>query len=238
MLSGPLVRIGPVCGRFTSSQRREAVAERFQVAVPEGYSERFNLAPTQRALIVRERDEDYEAALVRWGLLPHWAKDERISYKLINARAETLLEKPAFRSLLGKYRCLVVADGFYEWRIGPDGRKEPVHFQLADGGLFAFAGLWTSRRDNATGETVESCTIVTTTPNELVAPVHDRMPVILPRELEDAWLDPELPRDHAVELLRPLSGEAMTCTLASPLVNSVRNDGPELLVPGALRPAA
>jgi len=227
-----------VCGRFTSSQPREAIAERFQVAVPEGYSERYNLAPTQRALIVRERDDDYEAALVRWGLLPHWAKDERIAYKLINARAETLLGKPAFRSLLGKYRCLVVADGFYEWRVGADGRKEPVRFRLADGGLFAFAGLWTRRRDDATGETVESCTIVTTTPNELVAPVHDRMPVILPRELEDAWLDPELPRDHAVELLRPFPAEAMACAPASPLVNSVKNEGSELLEVASLRTAA
>jgi len=106
-----------MCGRFTSSQRREVIAERYQVTVPEGYSERYNLAPTQRALMIRNRDEDYEAVLARWGLLPHWAKDERIAFKMINARAETLTEKPAYRSLTGKYRCLVVADGFYEWRL-------------------------------------------------------------------------------------------------------------------------
>ena len=155
-----------MCGRYTSSQPRAAIAERFEVAVPEGYSERYNLAPTQRALIVRERESEREAVLARWGLLPHWAKDERIAFKMINARAETLTEKPAYRSLIGKYRCLVVADGFYEWTVGPDGKKQPIHFRLTDGGLFAFAGLWTCRTDDA-GELVESCTIITTRPNEL-----------------------------------------------------------------------
>ncbi len=219
-----------MCGRYTSSQRREAIAERFQVAIPEGYSERYNLAPTQKALIVRENGGERQAVLARWGLLPHWAKDERISYKLINARAETLAEKPAFRSLLGKYRCLVVADGFYEWRVGPDGKKQPLHFRLADGGAFAFAGLWTCRTDDA-GERVESCTVVTTRPNELVAPVHDRMPVILPCDLESVWLDPELPREHALALLEPYPATAMIGTLVSVLVNSVRNEGPALLEP-------
>ena len=144
------------------------MAERFQVAVPETYSERYNLAPSQRALIVRDRDDAREAVMARWGLLPHWAKDERIAFKMINARAETLTDKPAYRSLIGKYRCLVVADGFYEWTLGPDGKKQPIHFQLADGGLFAFAGLWTHRTDDA-GELVESCTIITTRPNSKMA---------------------------------------------------------------------
>jgi putative SOS response-associated peptidase YedK len=180
-------------------------------------------------LIIRNQDEDYEAVLARWGLLPHWAKDERIAFKVINARAETLTEKPAYRSLIGKHRCLVVADGFYEWQIGDDGKKEPVYFQLASGEPFGFAALWTSRTDPLTEEVVESCTIITTRPNYLVAPVHDRMPVIMPRDLEDAWLDPELPREHALELLRPYDPTAMTVRLASRLVNSVRNEGAELL---------
>jgi putative SOS response-associated peptidase YedK len=154
-----------MCGRFTSSQRRETLAERFQVSVPEGYQERFNLAPTQKALIIREREGEREALMARWGLLPHWAKDERISFKMINARPETLLEKPAFRSLAGKYRCLVVADGFYEWTIGPDGKKLPIHFRLEDASAFGFAGLWTCKTTEA-GELVESCTIITTTPNK------------------------------------------------------------------------
>jgi putative SOS response-associated peptidase YedK len=217
-----------MCGRFTSSQRRETIAERFQVDVPDSYSERYNLAPTQQALIVREREGEREAAMTRWGLLPHWAKDDRISYKLINARAETLLEKPAFRSLVGKYRCLVVADGFYEWTIGPNGKKQPIHFRLADGGAFGFAGLWTTKKADD-GEILESCTIITTCPNELVAPVHDRMPVILPAEVERNWLDPEISKDHALSLLRSFAAETMVSALASPLVNSVRNDEPSLL---------
>lgn len=227
-----------MCGRYTSSQRREVLAERFEVAVPEGYSQRYNLAPTQRALIVREREDVREAVLARWGLLPHWAKDERIAFKMINARAETLSEKPAYRSLLGKYRCLVVADGFYEWTTGKDGKKLPVHFRLATGEPFAFAGLWTCRRVDETGEEIPSCTIVTTHPNSLVAPVHDRMPVILPRDLEGVWLDADLPRDHVLELLQPFDAAAMVAAPASPLVNSVKNDGPDLLAPEPLVHAA
>jgi putative SOS response-associated peptidase YedK len=203
------------------------------VAVPESYQERFNLAPTQKALIVREKESEREALMARWGLLPHWAKEERISYKLINARAETLLEKPAFRSLIGKYRCLVVADGFYEWTVGPDGKKLPIHFRLEDGSTFGFAGLWMSKTDDE-GELVESCTIITTSPNELVAPVHDRMPVILPVELEQEWLDPEISKEHALSLLQAYPAEAMIAVPASPLVNSVRNDDPSLLVPDSL----
>ncbi len=218
-----------MCGRFTSSQPRAAIGERFQITVPDGYSERYNLAPSQRALIVREREGEPEAVMARWGLLPPWAKDERIAFKMINARAETLAEKPAYRSLLGKYRCLVVADGFYEWTVGPDGKKQPIHFRLSDGGLFAFAGLWTCRTDDA-GELVESCTIVTTRPNELVAPVHDRMPVILPRELEADWLDLEVSKEHALSLLEPYPAKAMVAAAASPLVNLVRNDDPGLLI--------
>ena len=160
--SGFLVRIDLRCvagSPQASPGRRSPSGSRS--AVPEGYSERFNLAPTQKALIVRDREGEREAVMARWGLLPHWAKDERITFKMINARAETLLEKPAFRSLVGKYRCLVVADGFYEWRVGPDGKKLPIHFRLEDGSAFGFAGLWTCKTDDD-GELVESCTIITT----------------------------------------------------------------------------
>jgi putative SOS response-associated peptidase YedK len=188
--------------------------------------------------IVRCGDEGRESALARWGLLPHWAKDASISYKLINARAETLAEKPAFRSLLRRHRCLVLADGFYEWRRGADGGRDPLHFRLADGSPFAFAGLWTSRADPVTGELVESCTIVTTSPNEPVAPVHDRMPVILPPELEAEWLDSEISREHALSLLLPYEPGAVRAMPASRRVNSVRNDDARLLVPDELLPAA
>ena len=219
-----------MCGRFTSSAGAATLRERFSVAIPDGYSERYNVAPGQRVAIVRRGDDGPEAALVRWGLLPHWAKDAKIAYKLINARAESLAEKPAFRSLLGRYRCLVLADGFYEWRPGAGGGRDPLHFRLADGTPFAFAGLWTSRIDPDTGELVESCTIVTTSPNPLVAPVHDRMPVMLPRSLEDEWLDPELSREHALSLLVPYAAELMRAVPASRRVNSIRNDDARLLV--------
>ena len=220
-----------MCGRFTSSQRREAIGERFQVAVPEGYSERFNLAPQQRTLIIRERDDAREAVMAKWGLLPHWAKDARLAFKMINARAETLTEKPAYRGLLARHRCLIPADGFYEWTLGDDGKKYAVHFHLLDGEPFAFAGLWTSRTDEQTGEVLDSCTIITTTPNELVAPVHDRMPVILPRGLEAAWLDPDVGKDEALSMLHPFAAKLMAALPASTRANSTRNDDPDLLLP-------
>src|SRR5262249_3740012 len=136
-----------VCGRFTSSQRRQAIGERFEVAVPETYQQRYNLAPQQQTLIIRERDDSREAVMAEWGLLPHWAKDAKIGFKMINARAETLTDKPAYRSLIAKHRCLIPADGFYEWQVGDDGKKYPIYFHLPDKELFAFAGLWTARTD-------------------------------------------------------------------------------------------
>lgn len=222
-----------MCGRFTSSQRREAIGERFEVAVPETAEPRFNVAPAQRILGVRLDDTgERTAGWLRWGLLPHWAKDERIAFKMLNAKAETLTEKPAYRGLLAKKRVLIPADGFYEWRISSvDDKKEPVRFTLADGDLFAFAGLWTSRVNQETGEITESTTIITTTPNELVAPVHNRMPVILDSALEQAWLDPDCPKEQALTFLRPYPAELMVASLASRRVNSVRNDDAAVLEP-------
>jgi putative SOS response-associated peptidase YedK len=220
-----------VCGRFTSSQRREAIGERFEVVVPETYQERFNLAPAQRTLIVRQRDEGREAVMAKWGLLPHWAKDSKIAFKMINARAETLTEKPAYRGLLSRHRCLVPADGFYEWTVGSDGKKHPIHFHVPDCELFAFAGLWTARTDDESGEIIESCTIITTRPNELVARVHDRMPVILPADAEGVWLDPTISKEHALSLLEPYPAALMLGLPASTRVNSVRNDASAVLLP-------
>jgi putative SOS response-associated peptidase YedK len=219
-----------VCGRFTSSVRREAVAERFQIVVPETVSERYNVAPGQRVLGIR-RSEDFarQPALLRWGLIPHWAKDTRIAYKMINARAETLLEKSSYRSLVQSQRCLIIADGFYEWRLGIDGRKQPIRFSRADDDAFAFAGLWTRWTDRESNELIESCTIITTAPNELVAPLHDRMPVMLPHELEEPWLDPEVEAREALLFLEPYPAVLMKALEASPFVNSVRNDFPALL---------
>ena len=205
------------------------MGERFHVAVPETYQERYNLAPQQRTLIVRECDGRREAVMAKWGLLPHWAKDAKIVFKMINAKAETLTEKPAYRGLLSRHRCLVVGDGFYEWTVGDDGKKQPIHFHLADYGLFGFAGLWTARADEASGEILESCTIITTRPNELVASVHDRMPVIVPAEAEAPWLDRSISKEHALSLLEPYPAKLMQALPASPRVNSIRNDDTGLL---------
>jgi putative SOS response-associated peptidase YedK len=223
-----------VCGRFTSSVRCEALAERFEIDVPETVSERYNVAPAQRVLAIRRSEVgEREPVLLRWGLIPHWAKDARIAYKMINARAETLLEKNSYRSLIGRRRCLIVADGFYEWRVGSDGRKQPVRFSRLDDDPFAFAGLWTTWADRQTGELIESCTIITTAPNELVAPVHDRMPVILPPDFERPWLDPEVEAPEALSFLQPYPAVLMKAIAASPLVNSVRHDFPALIQPQA-----
>jgi putative SOS response-associated peptidase YedK len=168
--------------------------------------------------------------MAKWGLLPHWAKDTKIAFKMINARAETLTEKPAYRGLPSRHRCLIPADGFYEWTIGPDGKKHPVHFHLPNYETFAFAGLWTARTDPES-EVVESCTIITTLPNNLVGPVHDRMPVMLPRDAESVWLDPSISKEHALSLLEPYPADLMVALPASTRANSAGNDDSGLLLP-------
>ena len=219
-----------VCGRFTSSQRREAIGERFEVAVPDTYRERYNLAPQQRTLIVREQEDAREAVMAKWGLLPHWAKDSKIAFKMINARAETLTEEvrlppTADEAPLPDPRGRLLRVDARQRR-----QKHPIHFHLPGYELFAFAGLWTSRTDEGTGEIIESCTIITTTPNELVAPVHDRMPVILPTDAEAVWLDPSISKEHALSLLEPYPADLMLAMPASMRVNSVRNDDSGLLL--------
>lgn len=220
-----------MCGRFTVAVDPQLLAERFTVALPESVGPRFNVAPTDQVLAVTERSAGRELMVARWGLIPHWAKEARIGARMINARAETLAEKSAYRPLLAKGRCLILADGFYEWRLDPDGRKRPVRYTLEHGEPFGFAGLWTSWRDPASGEKERSCTIITTSANELVAPVHDRMPVILPRGVEQQWLDREVAPDAAMELLTPYPSEHMRSAEASMLVNAVANDDLRLFDP-------
>jgi putative SOS response-associated peptidase YedK len=220
-----------MCGRYTVAVDPQLLAERFDIALPGEFVPRFNVAPTDPVLALTERSAGRELMLARWGLVPHWAKDAKGGAKMINARAESLAEKPAYRPLLAKGRCLILADGFYEWRLDPDGKKRPVRYTLGDGSPFGFAGLWTSRRDPESGESLRSCTIITTTANEIVAPAHDRMPVILPRGVEDAWLDREVPVEAALELLQPYPAEQMHAADASPLVNSVKNDDLRLFDP-------
>ncbi len=220
-----------MCGRFTNGADPDAVIRAYSLDIPFDWRPRFNIAPGQSMLGVRRGgDGTDEAALLRFGLIPAWAKDRKLAYKMINARAETLTERPAYRSLLRAGRCLILADGFYEWRVMPDGTKQPVRFSLLDRDVFAFAGLWTRWRDRETGEEIESAAIITTAANGLVAPVHDRMPAILGDQAEEDWLDPATSVEHARSLLRAYPPRMMSAALASPAVNSVRNDSPALLV--------
>ena len=221
-----------MCGRFTVATDPAVLAERFEIEVPDDWAPSYNVAPTQEVLgVVRGRDARRQLRELRFGLIPHWAKDARVGFSMINARAETVRSKGAYRSLLERRRALIVADGFYEWRTDPDGRKRPVRYTLADGGPFAFAGLWASWHDSEADAWLDSCTIITTTANRLVAPVHDRMPVILPRAAEAAWLDPAFDPAAVDALLVPYPAERMHAAEASMLVNSAKNDGPELLDP-------
>jgi putative SOS response-associated peptidase YedK len=240
-----------MCGRFTvTTKDTKKVADRFQVELEKALGSkvlksaggRFNVAPTQEVLTVRSSPEEEEAArgkrearLMRWGLVPRWADDLKVGYRMINAKAERLLESRAYGPLVGKFRhrCLIVADGFYEWLKSEDPKqpRQPFRFTVDGGEPFAFAGICT--RKEWEGDWLYSCTIVTTTPNELVAQVHDRMPVILPgSEAEAAWLSTSLEAEDAAEMCVPLAAERMQSAPANPKLNKVGKgiEGPELLV--------
>lgn len=191
---------------------------------------RYNIAPTQEIAVARRRDASAERdlALLRWGLIPTWAKDMDIGARMINARAETVQEKPSFRRAFRERRCLIAADGFYEWRKQPRGPKQPYFITVAGGRPFAFAGLWEAWNPpgGPMGEkAVESCTIITSEANDDLRPIHDRMPVILTPDDFERWLDPSLSADDARALLRPFGGD-MTADPVSTRVNNVRNDDP------------
>ncbi|KJR45613.1 hypothetical protein UF75_4007 [Desulfosporosinus sp. I2] len=194
------------------------------------FGPRYNIAPSQQVPVVICKNGNNRLLMFQWGLIPYWAKDESIGNKLINARAETLEEKPCFRKSFEQKRCLVLADGFYEWK--KEGRiKKPYRITLQDGRPFAFAGLWDSWL-SPTGQTINSCVIITTTPNKLMEPIHNRMPVILPQDMEPLWLDAgTIPSRVVKGLLTPFPEEGMVAYEVSPLVNSPRNDGPECMVP-------
>lgn len=227
-----------MCGRYTlvghreiAERLREEIVERFRLGqTPLALVSLFNAAPSQELPVVTEgEDDDRVVRLMRWGLVPRWRKPgQGSSVAPINARAETLLEKPMFRGLVGRRRCLVPADGFYEWQRR-DGRRQPYRFHLRDNALFGLAGLYDESPD---GEA--SFTIITTSPNALVAPLHDRMPAILRPEDEADWLSHDLTDPHAARaLLRPYPAAAMAADPVSPAVNNARNNGPELIAPVA-----
>jgi len=205
----------------------QAIAETFGIPANLEAEARYNVAPTQQVVTIMRNGADH-LAMLQWGLIPSWAKDEAIGAKMINARAETLAEKPSFKRLLRSRRCLIVADGFYEWKKEYGG-KTPMYITMKDGKPFAFAGLWDSWQD-PDGKPVRTCTIVTTTPNDLVATIHDRMPAILLPAARDTWLDPATQDEQALlPLLAPYPADRMTARQVSRLVNSPRVEGPELL---------
>jgi putative SOS response-associated peptidase YedK len=223
-----------MCGRFTLTVNPAEVQEAFSTyTFPQQFAPRFNIAPTQPVLVIPNDDQNTADFFV-WGLIPMWAKDPSIGNRMINARAETLEEKPAFRGSLKYKRCLVLADGFYEWKASEGKKaKTPFFIHMKDRKPFAFAGLWDSW-NSPDGSLVRSCTIITTEPNELTSIIHNRMPVILhPRDYA-RWLDPspQTP-DQLKPLLKPFPADLMNAYPVSPLVNTPANDKPELVVPAS-----
>ena len=225
-----------MCGRYVFLSPLEAVQQMFNFDQMTNLGPNYNVAPTHEMPIVRRKKDsaDRELAIARWGLIPHWAKDTKIAYSTINARSETAASKPAFRDAFKRRRCLVLADGFYEWKR--NGKEEKPHLiRLKDGGPFAFAGLWSTWRPPK-GETIESYTIMTTEPNNFMAEIHDRMPVILGKDSHEEWLD--LDADPG-EVLNPCPDEWLEAYPVDKRVGNVRNNDAELLQPiaeGVRRP--
>jgi putative SOS response-associated peptidase YedK len=221
-----------MCGRFTLSLDPADLAAAFpEFNFPQKLAPRYNIAPTQPVLAL-PNDGSRRADFFLWGLIPSWAKDPSIGSRLINARAETLAEKPSFRAAFKYRRCLIFADGFYEWQPLPGQKaKQPYFIRLKSGRPFAFAGLW-ELWNSPDGGQLPSCTIITTTPNELMAGLHNRMPVILRPDDYAQWLDPApLPTRSLLPLLQPYPAEEMTAHPVSPLVNNPANDRPECTQP-------
>ena len=221
-----------MCGRFTLTVNPAELQDTFSgYNFPAMFAPRFNIAPTQPVLAI-PNDDKLTADFFIWGLIPMWAKDPEIGNRLINARGETLAEKPSFRGSYRHKRCLILADGFYEWKsFGGRKTKTPYYIHMQNRKPFAIAGLW-DHWESPDGSSIKSCTIITTTPNELMGSIHDRMPVILhPRDYAK-WLNsaPQTP-ENLQPLIKPFPAEAMTAYPVATLVNKATNDSPEMVVP-------
>ena len=222
-----------MCGRFSSSSKPEQMKKEFKVAVedPAIFKPRYNIAPSQMIPVVLDRTGERIVAQLKWGLVPSWAKDALIGSRMINARAETLMEKPSFREAYKSRRCIIPASGFYEWQRAEKGAKQPFYFYLTNKEVFGFAGLWEEWLDKKSGESLETCTIITTEANDVLKPVHDRMPVILKAADYDEWLDTkEANTDKLQKLLAPYPPDEMSSHAVSRAVNSPTLDSPELIV--------
>ncbi|HBZ09146.1 MAG TPA: SOS response-associated peptidase [Bacillus bacterium] len=221
-----------MCGRFTLTATFPEIIDRFEIQNlfdEDLYSPNYNVAPSQNVLAVINDGTYNRLGYLRWGLIPYWANDPKIGYKMINARAETLAEKPSYRNAYKKRRCLILADSFYEWKRHEDKSKTPMRIKLKSEDLFAMAGLWETWK-SPEGESIHSCTVITTRPNELVKDIHDRMPVILKPENESVWLDKSITNtDQLNDLLAPLPEDLMEAYKVSSLVNSPKNNSPNLI---------
>lgn len=227
-----------MCGRFALKTTTQAIREMFLLEEGEAFEPHYNIAPSMKIPAVWESPEKgrRQMTLLKWGLVPSWAKDPAIGNKMINARAESAAEKPAFRAPFRRKRCLIPADGFYEWKKPPEGKKvkQPYFVKRADGKLLAFAGLWDCWRAPDGGE-LKTCTILTTQANEIMQPIHDRMPVILPEKNFAVWLDPKNQDPKKLSaVLQPYPSENLVAYPVSLAVNSPQNDTPECLEPVAL----
>jgi putative SOS response-associated peptidase YedK len=222
-----------MCGRFALFASGEELRQRYpMVDIPE-LEPRYNVAPTQQVAALRATDSGRALSMLRWGLVPSWATDVSIGYKLLNARAETVAEKPSFRSAFKKRRCVVPASGYYEWQKTGARNKLPHFIRPRDGGLFSFAGLWESWHDPH-GEIIESCTIVTTEANAVTRPVHDRMPLILDPSAEALWLDAGAETASLHALLVPYPDAKLEVIPVNPWVSNARNQGPRCLEPASV----
>jgi len=224
-----------MCGRFTQTASPEIIAQQFDLDAPPLFKPRYNIAPSQQVAAIRINPDaaKRECVLLRWGLIPSWATDAKIGNQCINAKAETVAEKPSFRSAFKKRRCLVIADGFYEWRLQGK-QKQPMWIGLKSKHPFAFAGLW-EHWTPAEGVPIETCTIITTEPNALMQTIHHRMPVILAPHDYDLWLDPSVQHVEIVKpLLRPFTADELVAYPVSALVNNPRHDTSQCLEPVAV----
>lgn len=221
-----------MCGRFTDNAKPEQIKKEFKVGKvnPKLFSPRYNIAPTQMIPAVLENEGKRIVENLKWGLIPHWSKDDSFASKLINARAETLANKPSFRDAFKTHRCIIPATGFYEWDKKSSGARQPYYFYLKDKNVFGFAGLWSEWTDKESGDVIETCTIITTEANKVLEPIHERMPVILKSDKYDEWLDEkENDTDKLQKLLKPYPASEIASYKVSRSVNSPSEDSPELI---------
>jgi putative SOS response-associated peptidase YedK len=226
-----------MCGRYTLHHTPREIRERFGVdTLEELLFPRYNIAPSQIVPVIRSHQSSVagghlrEMAGCKWGLIPYWAKDPKIGNNLINAKAETISEKPSFKNAFAKRRCLIPADGFFEWRKRGKEPSQPIYVRRRDSGLFAFAGLWEAWK-TPEGETLETCTIITVEPNEFISKIHHRMAAILKPDEEAAWIDPKSKSDELLRLLRPYESDDLEAFPVSRAVNSPAHDGPDCIAP-------